>query len=197
MQILLATGNAGKVRELRQITAGSDWEWLGLDAFPGVTEAVEDGDTFSANARRKALHYAAATGLLVMADDSGLEVDALGGEPGVHSAYYAGLPRDDGRNNARLIAELRGVPESERTARFRCVIVVARPGEILLETDGAVEGRIIDEPRGSNGFGYDPHFFIPEQNCTTAELPPEIKNQISHRGRAVRKMLPLLNELTR
>ena len=197
-KLLLATGNAGKLKELRELTADqADWDWIGLSAFPDVTEAVEDGDTFHANACKKALHYGAASGLLTMADDSGLEVDALDGAPGVHSAYYAGLPRSDANNNAKLIEALRDVAPEQRTARFRCVIVVARDGEILAETSGTVEGRIVDAPRGTNGFGYDPHFFIPEKGCTTAELPPREKNAISHRGHAVRAMLPKLATLLR
>ena len=189
-EILLATRNAGKIREIRRMTAAGDWVWHGLDAFPGVPAAVEDGATFAENARRKALHYAQATGLCTLADDSGLEVDCLGGEPGVHSARYAGTPRDDDANNRKLVAALAGVPLERRTARFRCALALARPGELLVETEGAVAGLIIDEPRGDNGFGYDPHFLIPALGRTTAELPPDEKNALSHRGQALRDMLP-------
>lgn len=187
--ILLATGNPGKLRELRELTAGAPLTWRSLADFPDVSEAVEDGATFVENARKKALHYHAATGLPALADDSGLEVDCLAGAPGVHSAYYAGLPRDDARNNQKLVAALAGVPDRERVARFRCVMAFAAGGEVRFETVGSVEGLIVDLPRGSNGFGYDPHFLLPDRGCTTAELPPADKNAISHRGQALRAML--------
>ena len=189
-EILLATRNAGKIREIRQMTTTGDWVWHGLEAFPDVPAAVEDGATFAENARHKALHYAQATGLYTLADDSGLEVDCLGGEPGVHSARYAGTPRDDTANNRKLVAALAGVPLERRTARFRCALALARSDELLIETEGVVAGLIIDEPRGDNGFGYDPHFLIPALGRTTAELPPAEKNALSHRGQALRDMLP-------
>jgi XTP/dITP diphosphohydrolase len=195
--LLLATTNPGKLREIRQMGSGRGWEWHGLDEFPGVVVAIEDGVTFAENARRKALHYAAATGFYTLADDSGLEVDCLGGRPGVYSAHYAGLPRDDAANNRKLIEDLRDVPPERRTARFRCVMVLAQPGRLLAETCGSLEGRIIDEPRGTNGFGYDPHFLVPHLGRTLAELPPEEKNAISHRGQALRQMLARLEELLR
>jgi XTP/dITP diphosphohydrolase len=190
LEILLATHNAGKMREIRRLAADRPWRWQSLDDFPGVPEAVEDADTFAENARRKALHYADATGLPTLADDSGLEVDCLGGAPGVHSARYAGGPCDDAANNRKLVAALAGVPLERRTARFRCAMAFARQGKVLAETHGVVEGAILDEPRGSNGFGYDPHFLLPELGKTTAELPPDEKNAISHRGQALRAMLP-------
>ena len=192
MRILLATRSAGKLRELRQMTAGSPLSWLSLEDFPQVPEAREDGDTFAANATAKALYYAAETKLPALADDSGLEVDALDGAPGVHSAYYAGHPRDDAANNRKLIAALSGVPAQRRTARFRCVLVFVVEGHVIFQTEGSTAGVIVDEPRGSGGFGYDPHFFVPELGRTTAELPPEQKNAISHRGRALRPMLEQL-----
>lgn len=197
MPLLLATTNPGKLREIRQMCAGRGWEWHGLDEFPHVAAAIEDGTTFAENARRKALHYAAETGLCTLADDSGLEVDCLGGAPGVHSAHYAGLPRDDAANNRRLIAALHGVPPERRTARFRCVMALARPGGILAETCGSLEGHIVDEPRGTNGFGYDPHFLVPHLARTLAELPADAKNAISHRGQALRQMLARMEELLR
>lgn len=189
-EILLATHNTGKVGEIRQLASGHGWRWHGLDGFPEVPAAVEDGETFLDNARRKALHYAAATGLVTLADDSGLVVDCLDGAPGVHSARYAGEPHDDDANNRKLIAALTGVPPAQRTARFCCAMVLAVPGRVLAETRGAVDGLIIDEPRGTNGFGYDPHFLVPDLDRTMAELPPEEKNALSHRGRALRAMLP-------
>jgi len=194
-EILLATRNPGKLREIRQIGALHSWTWHGLDEFPHVPDAPEDADTFEENARRKALHYAAATSLLTLADDSGLEVDALGGEPGVRSARYAGEPRDDRRNNARLVAALAGKPWQQRTARFRCAMALARPGQVLLETQGVIEGMILDEPRGSSGFGYDPHFYVPSLGRTLAELPAHQKNAVSHRGRALREMLEQMETL--
>jgi XTP/dITP diphosphohydrolase len=138
------------------------------------------------------LHYAAATGLLTLADDSGLEVDRLGGEPGVHSAYYAGVPRDDLANNRKLIEKLRGVPVDDRTARFRCALALASPGGVVHECSGKIEGFIVDEARGTKGFGYDPHFLVPSLNRTLAELTREEKNAISHRGAALRQFLAWL-----
>lgn len=193
--ILLATRSAGKMRELQQMAQAPGVVWRSLADFPDIPEAVEDGATFAENSRAKALQYAAATNLPALADDSGLEVDALRGAPGVHSAYYAGLPRDDARNNAKLIAALANIPTTGRAARFRCHMALALPGRILLESDGFVEGCIIDIPRGSNGFGYDPHFLLTERRLTTAELAPEEKNAISHRGRALREMLARISEI--
>jgi XTP/dITP diphosphohydrolase len=190
LEILLATHNAGKVREIRRLATPRHWRWCGLRDFPDVPKAVEDAATFAENARRKALHYAAATGLPTLADDSGLEVDCLGGAPGVASARYAGEPRDDAANNRKLVAGLAGVPPEKRRARFRCAMAFAWQGEVLAETDGTVEGLILDEPRGSNGFGYDPHFLLPARNKTMAELQPDEKNALSHRGQALRAMLP-------
>lgn len=187
--ILLATTSRGKQREIRQMAGDGPWAWRGLDAFEDVERVVEDGRTFAENARIKALAYAAATGLLTLADDSGLEVDALDGAPGVHSARFAGETASDGQRNQKLIELLRDVPAAGRTARFRCAMALARPGAVLIETEGAVEGRIVDEPRGENGFGYDPHFLLPELGQTMAELTSEAKNACSHRGQALRAML--------
>jgi XTP/dITP diphosphohydrolase len=195
IELLLATHNAGKVREIRQLAAGRDWLWHSLDDFPDVPEAVEDADTFAGNARRKALHYAEATGLPTLADDSGLEVDCLGGAPGVRSARFAGRSHDDAANNHKLVAALDEIPLERRTARFRCAMVLARPGQVLAETHGAVEGRFIDEPRGANGFGYDPHFLVPSLGKTMAELPAQEKNALSHRGQALRAMLPKIESV--
>lgn len=195
IEILLATHNAGKVREIRQLTATVGWRWRGLDEFPDVAAAVENADTFAGNARLKALHYSAATGLATLADDSGLEVDCLAGAPGVHSARYAGEPKSDAANNQKLIDALRGVPLEQRSARFRCAMAFVRDGVVLAEADGAVEGLIQDEPRGDNGFGYDPHFLIPARGVTMAELSAEEKNAISHRGHALRAILPKIIDL--
>jgi len=198
LHILLATRNAGKLKELRELLCTREAQqitWRGLEEFPSVADAPETGQTLVQNARAKALYYAHATGLWTLADDSGLEVDALGGAPGVHSARYAGVPRDDAANNRKLVAALAGVPLERRTARFRCAMALAEPGRILLESSGTVEGLIIDEPRGSNGFGYDPHFLLPDLGKTVAELPAEQKNALSHRGRAARALLPQLMSL--
>lgn len=203
-EILLATGNPGKAREMQEIlgvgnpaeSAGlAGVRWRLLSEFGGLPEAVEDGQTFLANAERKAAHYARLTGLWTIADDSGLEVDALGGEPGVRSARYAGEPRSDAANNALLIKRLAGVPEARRTARFRCAVVLSDGHRVLAWAEGTVQGRIIDNPRGSNGFGYDPHFFIEQAGMTAAELPPQAKHAVSHRGQALRRLREQLASL--
>jgi XTP/dITP diphosphohydrolase len=197
VELLLATRNPGKLRELQEIAAGSPLVWRGLDEFPGVPEAVEDGPTFAENARRKALHYAAATGLPTLADDSGLEVDALGGAPGVLSARYAGVEQDDAANVRKLLAALAGVPAERRTARFRCSMAFVRAGEVLRESAGVIEGRIAAAPRGTGGFGYDPIFLVPALGKTAAELDPQQKHAISHRGQALRAMLPQIEQWLR
>lgn len=194
-EILLATRSEGKLRELRQMTADGNITWRGLAEFPAVAEVVEDGDTFLANATKKAVQYARATGLPALADDSGLVVDALNSAPGVHSAYYAGLPRDDAANNRKLIADLAEIPQEKRAARFHCVMVLAdAAGKVICQTEGNVAGQIANEPRGENGFGYDPHFHVIDFNRRMAELEPERKNHISHRGKALRAMLTKIRE---
>lgn len=200
-EILIATSNPGKHREIVAVLSGAQADgtrlpavrWRSLDDLGlDVPEPVEDGATFADNAAIKARYYARASGLWTLADDSGLEVDALGGLPGVHSARYAGLPPGAGRaaadeaNNAKLIERLAGVPEADRTARFRCALALADGERVLARFDGAIEGYIIDLPRGRGGFGYDPHFRVPSLGRTTAELSPEEKNRISHRGKALR-----------
>ncbi|MBI1371896.1 MAG: RdgB/HAM1 family non-canonical purine NTP pyrophosphatase [Phycisphaera sp.] len=202
--IVFATGNPHKLDEVSAILAEIGVTVIGLDTLGvDVPEPVEDGDTFEANAILKARYYAEATGRTVLADDSGLEVDAIAGEPGVISARYAGIdgPRSvvDPANNAKLIGKLNdlGVAPEQRTARFVCTMALCAPGvdEPLALTRGFVEGRIVDPPRGSNGFGYDPHFELPHRGVTTAELPPAEKNAISHRGEATRAMVEKLKEL--
>lgn len=194
-QVLLATSSAGKLRELRQMTAGSALDWIGLEAYPDIAEAIEDGETFAENARIKALHYARLTRLATLADDSGICVDALGGAPGIHSARYAGRPRDDDANNRKLVAALQNLPNARRSAHFECHMAFAIGDSIRAETNGVVAGRIIDEPRGRNGFGYDPYFLIPDLGRTTAELPSSEKNAISHRGQALQAMLSQIERL--
>ncbi len=188
-RILVATGNAGKLREFRALLDDLGFEVLGLGDC-GLAGAEETGDSFVANALLKAHHAAAATGLAVIADDSGLEVDALGGAPGVHSARYAGDGATDAANNAKLAAALAGVPLERRGARYRCALVYlpAPAGTPPIVTEGVWEGMIAPQPRGGGGFGYDPFFFLPELQCTAAELDPDLKNRISHRGIAMREL---------
>ena len=195
MKIILATQNQGKVRELRELLVDEEIEVLSLLDIPDWEDVVEDGVTFPDNAALKARVAVRRTGLIALADDSGLEVDALDGAPGVYSARYAGEPKDDERNNDKLLHLLDTIPEHKRTARFRCALVIATPfGEEYL-TEGAVEGRILTLRRGSDGFGYDPVFFIPEFARTMAELTLTEKNTLSHRAQAFRKVLPILINL--
>ncbi len=193
--LLIATTNPGKLREIEAVFASLSLHFEDLSKYPDLPAAVEDADTFLANAEKKALHYAERTGLPTLADDSGLEVDCLGGRPGVQSARFAGRHGDDQANNAKLIDSLRDVPLKERNARFRCAIVVADHGKVLARAEGAIEGLIVDQPRGKNGFGYDPHFLVPDLGKTTAELAPEHKNSISHRGQALRSILDALGHI--
>jgi XTP/dITP diphosphohydrolase len=193
--LLIATSNTGKLREIQAVFAGLPLDFENLCRYPDLPAAVEDADTFMANAEKKALYYATHTGLPALADDSGLEVDCLGGRPGVHSARFAGHHGEDQANNDKLIELLREVPLEERIARFRCAIVVADRSAVLARAEGAIEGLIIDEPRGENGFGYDPHFLVPNLGKTTAELAPEHKNRISHRGQALRSILEALSQI--
>ncbi len=195
VELLLATRNAGKVREIRELTAGRPIAWRSLDEFPALAEAEESGETFAENARAKALYYAQRTGLPALADDSGLEVDALHGAPGVHSAHYAGLPRDDDDNLNLLLERMNGVPAARRTARFRCVMAFVQAGRVILETTGTLEGAIAFGPRGCNGFGYDPVFLLGDRGVTLAELDSAEKNRISHRGQALRGMVAQLPAL--
>ena len=202
-RILLASTNQGKLAELSELLGAihEKIEWVCLKAYPDVPEVVEDGDTFAENARKKALGYAKATGLWTLADDSGLVIDALGGKPGVYSARYAadecGGHREtiDTANYKKVLAELKDTPDQKRAARFMCALCLASPGKILLETEGTVEGVINRGPIGNNGFGYDPIFYIPSLNKTAAQLDPQEKNNISHRGNAIRKLRPLLEDL--
>ncbi|MGE5554523.1 MAG: XTP/dITP diphosphatase [Betaproteobacteria bacterium] len=183
--LVVASRNRHKVEELKQLLVGLPVEVRSLADYPGAPEVVEDGDTFAANAIKKAQAAVAFTGEWALADDSGLEVDALDGAPGVHSARFAGEPRSDARNNAKLLALLENVPPERRTARFRSVIALAGPDGELELVEGMVEGRIVREPRGTGGFGYDPLFLLPEVGRTMAQLSPEEKNALSHRGRAM------------
>jgi XTP/dITP diphosphohydrolase len=201
--VVVATRNPGKLREIRQALAPLGVQVEGLETVTDVPEPAEDGQTFAENARAKALYYARATGRWCLADDSGLMVDVLGGAPGVRSARYAGArcPPDadratiDAANNARLLEELQHVPDEACTARFVCHLALADPQRVLVEASGAVEGRIARTPRGANGFGYDPLFYVSQMGCTTAEMSADAKNRISHRGQAVRRFAVLLGDL--
>jgi len=183
-RLLVATHNRGKMREYAALLADLPIEVTWLDAEGIELEVDETGATFAENAILKARAYAALSGLLTWADDSGLEVDALEGRPGVYSARYGGPGLSDDARYRALLAELAGVPDAARTARFHCVVAIARPDGKLFTTDGTVEGTILHEARGSNGFGYDPVFFVPEYAASMAELSAEVKNRISHRARA-------------
>jgi XTP/dITP diphosphohydrolase len=187
--IVLATRNAGKIRELSAMLAEYDIEVRSLDDFPDIGEIPEEGDTFEANALQKACTVARLSGLVAVADDSGLVVDALGGAPGVNSARYAGSHGDDAANNDKLLRELEHVPDEERSARFVCVMAACAPTGAQITARGEWEGRIIREERGEGGFGYDPLFLDPTDGKTGAELPKDVKNARSHRGKALHRLL--------
>jgi len=198
-KILVATTNPGKAAEL-QAMLDLDVSWLSLADFPGIPEVKEDGATFIENARKKAAGYAKATGLWIIADDSGLVIDALGGAPGIESARFSGQKGEDRKlidhkNIAKVLKLLKGVPTEKRTASFVCSLCLTSPDQILIETQGTLEGLITEKEIGENGFGYDPVFFVPHLNKTVAQLTREEKNAISHRGSAIRKLKPLLEEL--
>ena len=183
MKLLIATRNAHKLKEIRAILELPGVEIIGAEAFPDLPDVVEDKDTFEGNAAKKAVELAAASRLLTLADDSGLEVDALDGAPGVYSARYAGEPSNDAANNRKLLAALDGV--TNRTARFRCAIALATPDGRSQTVDGRCEGRIGFEPRGSAGFGYDPLFIPNGYDQSFGELAADLKHSISHRGAAL------------
>ena len=189
-KVVLATNNAGKARELNAMLAGSGIEIVPQSALK-VTEIEETGQSFIENALLKARNAAAQTGLAAIADDSGLEVDALDGAPGIHSARYAGPGTSDAANLNKLLQALKGIPPERRGARFRCVIVYIRqPGDPApLICEGVWEGHILETPRGQNGFGYDPVFLVPDTDCSSAELAQEAKNRLSHRGQALAKLI--------
>jgi len=193
--VVLASSNPGKVREIHQLLADLDLDVEPQSAF-GVADAEETGLSFVENAILKARNAALHTGLPAIADDSGIEVDALNGAPGIYSARYAGIGAGDQANLAKLLADLADLEEQRRTARFQCLMVYLRhahdPTPLICQ--GTWEGRILFAPRGENGFGYDPVFYVPTHDCSSAELPPEIKNALSHRGQALRKLLAALRE---
>lgn len=191
-KVVLATRNQGKVKEFNRLFADYGWEGISLAQYEGVPEVVEDGDTFEANALKKAIEISTYLQLPALGDDSGLEVDALDGRPGVYSARYAGEEATDEQNWRKLLHELEDVPMEQRTARFRCTLALVVPGEEPIIATGACEGLIAREPKGTNGFGYDPVFYIPELEKRMAELLPEEKNQISHRAKVMQKLLEVL-----
>ena len=193
--LVIATHNRKKFEEMAAILAGLPADLRSLADFGTVPPVPETGETLEDNARAKALGYARATGQWALADDSGLEVDALGGAPGVRSSRWGGEQGNDRRNNEALMKALAGRPKDSWTARFRCVMALATPEKVLFVTEGACEGRITDSPAGSNGFGYDPHFWLPELGRTMAQLPAEEKNRLSHRAKALAAMKDRLEKL--
>ena len=193
VKIVLASNNAGKIREINQLLGQQHFEVVPQKNFSD-REATEDGLSFIENAIKKARFAAAASGLPAIADDSGIEVDALRGEPGIYSARYAGIGASDQDNLEKLLEALTDIPTEQRTARFQCLMVFMRhdkdPTPIICQ--GTWEGRILTTPRGENGFGYDPVFFVPTDNCSAAELSSDRKNAISHRGQALKKLVKAL-----
>lgn len=192
--ILIATGNVGKAEEIKQLLDGLPADIVTLADIGITADVSETGETYAVNALLKATAYCKASGCITLADDSGLEVDALGGRPGVFTARYAGARASDSERWAKLLTELRHVPQPDRAARFRCAIAIAAPRRTPLVVEGTCEGFIAEAPAGSGGFGYDPIFYLPPYGCTMAELPGEIKNTISHRARAAHKAKRVLLE---
>lgn len=187
-EVIIATKNSGKAKEFERIFQAKGIQVKTLLDFPGIEDVEETGTTFEENAKIKSETIANLLGKMVIADDSGLEIDALDGRPGVYSARYAGLQKNDEDNIDKVLAELNDVPENERTARFRCVLAVSQPGKKTVTFAGACEGVILTERRGTNGFGYDPIFFVEAKQKAMAELAPEEKNKISHRAMAIKKL---------
>ncbi|MCD7981645.1 MAG: XTP/dITP diphosphatase [Clostridiales bacterium] len=194
-KIIFATGNENKMTEIRQILNDPDWDILSMKEAGIEVDVVEDGVTFEENALIKAKAVAACCDAIVLADDSGLEIDYLNGEPGVYSARYAGRDTSYEIKNQMLLDRLRGVPRQERTARFVCAIAAAIPGREPIVVRGTIEGYIGEKPAGENGFGYDPIFYVEDLNCSTAQLTPEEKNARSHRGNALRLIRERISEL--
>ncbi|MBI4465408.1 MAG: non-canonical purine NTP pyrophosphatase [Acidobacteria bacterium] len=200
ISIHVASSNRGKIAELmlgarlwaKDTEQGCPWNFESLPGLEHLPQCEEDGESFAANAAKKALHYSPFTDGLVLADDSGIEVDALGSAPGIYSARFAGPNAADAENNAKLLAQMQGVPARKRTARFVCELALAQHGQLLARFRGVAEGTLLEAPRGSGGFGYDPLFFDPELNRTFAELSPEEKLHRSHRGKSLRALLDWL-----
>lgn len=197
LKLVLASRNKGKLKELKSLLSGKGFEVVSLDAFEGLPEIQETGNSFRENALIKAKEAVRMTSKICLADDSGLEVDFLKGAPGVYSSRFAGRDKDDAANNLKLLNLLKGVPEEQRTARFRCVVAVAFPEGGVEMVEGVCEGRIGTQPKGRNGFGYDPLFIVAGKDCTMAELDPQVKNCISHRAKALKGVVPLLEAFRR
>lgn len=197
MQLVLATHNKGKIREILKLLDGVDVSITSLGDQPEVPDIVEDGLTFLENARKKAHAVARAADSWALADDSGLEVCALGGKPGIHSARYAGRQGDNAANNRKLLEEMRHVPDGERQAAFVCVMVLAAPDGREWAVEGRCEGEIGRRLKGTEGFGFDPLFYLPQESKTMAELPLERKNALSHRGQALRKIREVVVEIAK
>ena len=193
MKLIIASNNAHKLIEIKAILGDQFDEIVSLREAGIDHETVEDSDTFLGNARKKAREIAELSGCCALADDSGLCVDALNGAPGVYSARYSGVHGDDKANNRKLLEELKAVPDAQRGAHFTCAMVLARPDGSEISAEGYFYGVIAHEEAGSNGFGYDPLFYLPDYGCTSAELAPEEKNRISHRANALRKLLEKLD----
>ena len=193
MELVVATRNAGKLKEIRRLLEAQGVTILGLDKFPEAPEVEEDGDTFALNAAKKAETIARITGLPCLADDSGLTVTALQDRPGVHSARFSGDDATDSSNNHKLLEEMALVPEKQRQAAFCCVMALCLPDEPTRLFEGRVEGLILSQKQGDGGFGYDPLFWLPEFDCSMAELSLDIKNRISHRGQALRQVVTHLS----
>ena len=194
MKIVFASGNEGKVKEIKEMLEGMGIELVSLKAYANVPEIVEDGSTFLENALKKARIISEFTNETVLADDSGLRVDELDGQPGIYSARYAGEKATDDDNIDLLLEKLKNIPQEKRTAFFCCALVLYRTDGSYDSFESKWQGLIIDDRRGTNGFGYDPVFFVPELKKTAAELPPEIKNKVSHRGQAFAKLKEALKE---
>ena len=195
MELVVATRNAGKLKEIRRLLESRGIRVRGLEEFPGVPDVVEDGKTFAENAIKKAEAVTQFTNMPCLADDSGLVVDALQGRPGVHSARFSGAEADDQSNNQKLLDEMAAVPEIRRQAAFCCVMALCMPGQSPRLFQGRVNGAILERQQGDGGFGYDPLFWLPGYNCTMAELPLDTKNQVSHRGQALRQLVDFLTTL--
>jgi XTP/dITP diphosphohydrolase len=194
-EVIIATKNIGKAREFEGIFAPRGIAVRTLLDFPEIADIEETGTTFEENAALKAEAVAKELNRMVIGDDSGLMVDVLEGRPGIYSARYAGEPKDDQKNIDKVLNELAGIPEEKRTARFYCALAVAVPGTETITVSGTCEGRILEERRGIHGFGYDPVFFVPEKGLAMAELPSEVKNKISHRANALKKLDEILDSL--
>ena len=194
MELMVATTNKGKLQEISRLLADTGIVVKGLEEISVLPEIIEDGDTFEANAQKKALTVARHCGCLTLADDSGLVVKALQGEPGIYSARYAGPQASDSDNNRKLLAAMTGLPREQREAAFHCAMALCEPSGDCRVFQGRLQGLILEEPRGNGGFGYDPLFLVPEYGKALAELPLEIKNRISHRGEALRQTLAYLQQ---